>query len=366
MTNPMAGTTQLSNASPSVLPKIQNDRMIARGQNSEPSRSSHSMRRPRVSGGVGTTPSGGPTRMIPIEAIGRAFRPPGGPPASESGDPGAAALSFHGTLPKPILVGHDPKSADQAPVAFGIAAAQLTGAPLIVGSAHAGHATPPDVDAEFRALPGISTPRALHHAAEEIDAGLLVVGASTHAAAERMVHPSTAEHLLHGSPCPIAVVPSGWRPGGGLSVLGVAFTDTPEGHDALRGALAIARRAGGKLRVLSAAEPDGYSETYGGAPGVEPTTFSEIGGALRAATERAVDAATAGVRDIEVEPDVSVQDPADFLVAASHQLDLLVCGSHGHGAHRGVFLGSVTHRVTAEAFCPVIVLTHGAEATLEA
>jgi len=42
------------------------------------------------------------------------------------------------------------------------------------------------------------------------------------------------------------------------------------------------------------------------------------------------------------------------------------CGSQGHGWHRAVLLGSVTHRVTAEAACPVIVPTHGGEATLEA
>ena len=42
-------------------------------------------------------------------------------------------------------------------------------------------------------------------------------------------------------------------------------------------------------------------------------------------------AATAGAQDIEIKPDVSVQDPADFLIAASDRLDLLVCGSRGYG-----------------------------------
>jgi nucleotide-binding universal stress UspA family protein len=297
-------------------------------------------------------------------------------------------------MAKPILVGHDPKSAHLAPVAFGVAAARLTGAPLIIGSAHADHAaigaghhgadagladeaTEPlervrrdldagDVNADCRPLPGLSAPRALHEAAESLDAGLLVVGSTSHPGAGRLVHGSTAERLLHGAPCPVAVVPPDWEAGNGVSVVGVAFVDTAEGRDALRGALALARRARATLRVLSAAKPHGYHETYGGAPAVEGTTFSEIGGALRTAAESAVAEATAGVHDVDVEPDVSVQDPADFLIAASRRLDLLVCGSRNYGPHRAVLLGGVTRRVTVEAHCPVIVLTRGVEATLEA
>ena len=79
-------------------------------------------------------------------------------------------------------------------------------------------------------------------------------------------------------------------------------------------ALALARRAGAKLRVLSAATPR-----------------------------------------------LSVQDPADFLIAASDRLDLLVCGSRGYGPQRAVLLGGVTRRVAAEARCPVIVPARGAE-----
>jgi len=293
-------------------------------------------------------------------------------------------------MSKPILVGHDPAGSDPAPVRFGVAAARFTGAPLIVGSAHADHAAighghhsadtgladdateqldriragleADDVRAEYRALPGMSAPRALHAAAEELDAGLLVVG---HGAGHHHLHGSTAERLLHGAPCPIAVVPSGWMPKGGVGIVGVAFTDTPEGQEALRGAVALARRAGAKLRVLSAAKPHGFHETSAGTPAVQGMTYGEIGGELRVAAERAVAEATAGVEGLDVEPDVSVQDPADFLIAASERLDLLVCGSRGYGPQRAVLLGGVSRRVTAEAACPVIVLERGAEASLE-
>jgi nucleotide-binding universal stress UspA family protein len=296
---------------------------------------------------------------------------------------------------KPILVGYDPSSVDRAPVKFGVAAARSTGAPLILGSVHADHAAvgqighghleagladdasePLDqirrelsaegVRVECRALTGTSPPRALHRAAEEFDAGLLVAGSTTRGSIGRLLPGSTAGRLLHGAPCPVAVVPHGWEPKGRIDVLGVAYADTPEGQEALRGALALARRAGAKLRVLSAAKPHGFGKTEGGGPLREETTFEEVGSALRVAAEQGVAVATAGAQDVEIEPDVSVQDPADFLIAASDRLDLLICGSRGYGPERAVLLGGVSRRVTAEARCPVIVLARGLEAGLEA
>ena len=87
---------------------------------------------------------------------------------------------------------------------------------------------------------------------------------------------------------------------------------------------------------------------------------------MRAAAERAVADATAGEAGVDVEPDVSVGDPADFLIAASERLDLLICGSRGYGPTRAVLLGGVSRRVTTEAHCPVIVLARGASSRLEA
>jgi nucleotide-binding universal stress UspA family protein len=61
-----------------------------------------------------------------------------------------------------------------------------------------------------------------------------------------------------------------------------------------------------------------------------------------------------------------VGDAAEFLVAASENVDLLVCGSRGYGPARAVLLGGVSRRVASEAHCPVIVLARGAETGLEA
>ena len=63
---------------------------------------------------------------------------------------------------------------------------------------------------------------------------------------------------------------------------------------------------------------------------------------------------------------MSVGDPADFLIAASERLDLLICGSRGYGPARAVLLGGVSRRVVSEARCPVIVLARGVETGLDA
>jgi nucleotide-binding universal stress UspA family protein len=277
-----------------------------------------------------------------------------------------------------------------------MAASAFTGAPLIVGNVHAGAAALgavsegvveeqlPDgpgesldhlgaelrregIRVECRPLAGASAAHALHEAAEEFQAGLLVVGSTDRGGAGRLLPGSTAQRLMHGAPCPVAVVPHGWQRGTGLKTLGVAYVDTPEGHRALDDAIALARRSGAKLRVLHAAKPRGMGATFGGGDAMTPaTTYEALASAVRVRAERAVADATAGQTGIDVEPDVSVGDPAEFLIAASQNVDLLVCGSRGYGPARAVLLGGVARRVTSEAHCPVIVLARGSETGLGA
>jgi nucleotide-binding universal stress UspA family protein len=299
-------------------------------------------------------------------------------------------------MAKPILVGYDAGRGDRAPLEFGLAAARFTGAPLIVASVHssvAGLGGPgagvveeqleegpgeslnqladelrqQGVNVECRSLPGTSAARALHEAAEEFGAGLLVVGSTERGGIGRVLPGSTAQRLMHGAPCPIAVVPHSWQRDGGLRTIGVGYVDTVEGHNALDNAIALARRSGAKLRVLSAAKEGPVTGTYGGGDALTPATrYEDFASALRVSAEQAVEAATRDVSGLEIEPDASVGDPADFLIAASEQLDLLICGSRGYGPARAVLLGGVSRRVVSEARCPVIVLARGVDTGLEA
>jgi nucleotide-binding universal stress UspA family protein len=295
-----------------------------------------------------------------------------------------------------ILVGYDPQTRDRAPVEFGIAAARFTQAPLVIASvhdaahdpltaAHSGEELVDDVtetleqvrgelhaqgvQVDSRELASTSAARALHEAAEAEDAGLLVVGSTRRGTVGRVLPGSTAERLMHGAPCAIAVVPHGWHAGGGLNTIGVAYVATDEGREALRGAQALARRAGATLRVLTVAKPrlGMHADTEAVTAGRPGKGFETVEGEHRVLAERAARDAVAQLDgDVPVQVDGFVDDPAQTLIDVSQHLDLLVCGSRGYGPLRAVMLGGVARRVAAEAHCPVIVLPRGVPAALEA
>jgi nucleotide-binding universal stress UspA family protein len=275
-------------------------------------------------------------------------------------------------------------------VRFGVAAARFTGAPLIVISvcaraqadvdtedlpSNAGQELEAlkdqlDVDIDTRELHSTSPSRALHEAAEAENAGLLVVGSTHRGPAGRVLPGSTADRLMHGAPCSIAVVPHGWEERGRLDPIGVAYARTEEGGEALRTAHALARRAAAVLRVLTVVKPGGavFAATEAAKPARAATDVEDVHGAEKIEAEQAVRAALAqvGDGDVQVEIDVFVDDPADALIRVSENVDLLICGSRGYGPLRAVLLGGVSRRVVAEAHCPVIVLPRGVRAPLDA
>lgn len=312
-------------------------------------------------------------------------------------------------MTSPILVGYDPRAADRAPVRLGVMFARLTEAPLIVASVQAGRGPraigitlqpelpygivqpdpdlahdcapqveeirlelePYGIDADCKILFGTSAAKALHEAAEETDAGLLVVGSSRHGTRGRVLAGSTAARLLSGSPCPIAVAPDGWEREEMPRSIGVAFRDTDDGREALRGGLALARRAHARLRVVTVVEEGlraALEADTAYRAGQAGKRVEDVVGEYELSGRRAAQKALAeldGHDEIEIEVESWVGDPANVLVDLSEHLDLLVCGSRGYGPMRAVLLGAVSRRVVAEARCPVTVVPRGRESRLE-
>jgi nucleotide-binding universal stress UspA family protein len=300
-------------------------------------------------------------------------------------------------MAKPILAGYDPRGKDHTPVDFGVAAARFTGAPLIVVSVQAApalqsigqvdddlltdcrqaveeierdlEAAALPVPVECRVLQSTSAARALLEAASEEDAGLIVVGSSRRSTVGRVLAGSTAVRLLHGAPCPVAAVPPGWTGDGKLTTIGVGYTDSEESREALRGAHALARRAGATLRVITVVTVglEKYAETEPAVAGQAGKDRLDVEGEQLLRAERALRREVEALDgDVPVEVEALLGDPAEILIGVSEHLDLLVCGARGYGPLRAVLLGSVTRRVTADARCPVIVLPGGVKASLEA
>ena len=74
------------------------------------------------------------------------------------------------------------------------------------------------VTIEFVRLSGRSTPRALAGLAQEREATALVLGSAADGGAQgRVVVGSTADHLLHSSPVPLAIAPRGYACAGGAA-----------------------------------------------------------------------------------------------------------------------------------------------------
>jgi nucleotide-binding universal stress UspA family protein len=203
----------------------------------------------------------------------------------------------------------------------------------------------------------------LHEAGQQEGTGLLVLGPTNRGAVGRVLLGSTAAGFLNGAPCPVVVAPREYRaPERALERIGVAFADTEDGREAVRGAAAIARRAGAQLRILTVADLRVPSEAllmpgYG----VGRLLADRHEGAERA-MERAVPRLPEG---LDFELVVIDGDPASSLAKASTELDLLVCGSRNYGPLGAVMLGSVSRPLLHRAACPLMVIPRGRERRLE-
>jgi nucleotide-binding universal stress UspA family protein len=96
-------------------------------------------------------------------------------------------------------------------------------------------------------------------------------------------------------------------------------------------------------------------------PGLAPLALSENSELLDATREAAERAAADAVErvvgsDGRVKVSVVQGEPADVLIAASDDADLLVVGSRGRGKLLQLLFGSISARVSDRAHCPVVVV----------
>ena len=289
-----------------------------------------------------------------------------------------------------ILIGVDGSERSEDAVAFGRALALAADAPVTLAMAHRSEPRRPgaeeheeflrndaertlvrlvamldDVrDVELRPLVVNTSPaHALHATAEEEHAGIIVVGSSHTGRLGRVLPGSTAERLLHGAPCPVAVVPLGYRTHATPAhpVIGCAYRPTTDGAAALGAAEELALALSASLRVMQVIEP--LAHLYDG--GEMPFNLPEINASMYADTERSLVQRVARLSaNLESEGTLHSGRPADVLIALSETVDLMVIGSRGYGPLKAVLLGGVSGQVIRSAACPVVVVPRRATAAV--
>jgi nucleotide-binding universal stress UspA family protein len=136
----------------------------------------------------------------------------------------------------------------------------------------------------------------------------------------------------------------------------VGVDASPCSKRALRWAMTQARLSGATIEAITAWQaPARYGTVYG----MVPVMFGDAG--ISEITGKVLDdtiTAVAGQLDepVEVRARVVQGHPAQVLLDAAADAQLLVVGGRGHSVLAGMRLGSVSHHCVQHAPCPVVVV----------
>jgi nucleotide-binding universal stress UspA family protein len=189
--------------------------------------------------------------------------------------------------------------------------------------------------------------QALIEKAQDDDADLIVIGTHHPAGPERLKLSSTAGRVVHGAPCPVAIVPSAPRDGH-VRTIAVAYDGREPAETALEYGAALARALSARLVLMAVVEqfPGGRWER------------SEDDGLYHDVLAARADAGAAALPpELEVEVQILTGVPGEAIVdACKDGIDVLVTGSRAYGPVRATLVGGVSHYLAAHAPCPVIVV----------
>ena len=136
---------------------------------------------------------------------------------------------------------------------------------------------------------------------------------------------------------------------GGQELVVVGVDGSAASVAALAWAARYGSAAGARVQALLAWHYPGPIEK---AP---DSIFEQTNAQMQTTLDEAVAKAIPG-QPAGVEKSLGYGHPAEVLINASKEADLLVVGSHGHRAFTGMLLGSVSLHCVTGAFCPVVVV----------
>lgn len=176
--------------------------------------------------------------------------------------------------------------------------------------------------------------------AEEIGAGMVVVGSSERGPGGQVFLGSVAKGALSDCARPVGIAPCGFarQPRWPRGTIGVAFDGAPESYTAVARATALAEAGNATLRVITVIHPG-----------------------LQAAEVRDRERRIEAVAD-SAPPNLCLQHRVVFgevvgrLRAETEGLDLMVLGSRGYGLLRRILLGYVSRGLLCGSTCPVLIV----------
>ncbi len=130
---------------------------------------------------------------------------------------------------------------------------------------------------------------------------------------------------------------------------------SPSSQLALDYAHAMARRFGASLHLVHVCEGPGMITGSMDAYAIAYTDWSQR---LGAEAERQLTRIRGEITDVNLSTEVLFGNPARGIVGAAHsdRADLIVMGTHGHGAVMHMLMGNVAERVVRTAPCPVLTV----------
>jgi nucleotide-binding universal stress UspA family protein len=282
----------------------------------------------------------------------------------------------------PLVIGYDGAPGGADALALGLGWARQLNVPAVVVTVYPGPAPigPGRVDAEWvadrrreaeqllaealavtslasvevRAIGSGSASHGLHDVGEELAASLIVLGSQTE---PRLLSTSTAERVIAGAPCPVAMPPRGWsdRPSHDLGRILIAFVPTPDGREALRIAARFAARIGARLHVVTVVAGPAEVTSYRIGQDVDRVYVSAAKEAFEHSIEQAISELAS---DAHASGEVVVgDDPVEILGSmAESSFDALFMGSRGYGPIRRVLLGGVASRLVHRLEIPAVIV----------
>ena len=256
-----------------------------------------------------------------------------------------------------VVAGCDGREEGRAEISLAAAIATATSARLSVvspGSEKSVRATcrklAPEADVEMVAddVPA----RALRRAAAAKEADLLVIRRRAPADDE-----GGSLRALHGAPCAVAVAPAAYG-AAPMSRIGVGVDATNESRLAFEMAHELAGGCGTSLELFAVVD-DGLPAWLRRASCADEVAEELVTRRLYVALD-ILGELTAEAADVSVTAQVLVGRPAEQLLRASADLDLLVIGSARSGPRGRLGLGTTSDRLLHEARCPVLVVPSGA------